>query len=549
MFDIETQNWVNVKAVGFYDGNNVYYFDTLLHFFKHIFQKRYRSHVIYAHNGGRFDFLPLVDVLTELKINYTLVNIGSRIAQITCFLPNKQKIVFRDSICLLPNTLKKLSEAFKVDHGKLDFDFQNEVFDLKNPKHKEYLYHDLLSLYQVLNKFFEIEKISQVGCKLTIASTALAIHRTTLKSQVRMTSDTIQRVARKSYFGGRTEIFKHEITNAKLYDFTSVYPYCMRNFKLPIEYAGLANDFSDFGFHKVSIFSPDLSVPVLPVRMCGKLIFPNGLITGWYFSEEIKTALMSGCKLVKFHTGLRFTEENDFFSEYVDFFYNLRQCNKGTALDYVAKLFLNGLYGKFSEREERRSLTTEIKEGVATEIFGSEENFNKYRLFIETKKVRSPHMLVHISSAITAYARIHLYNKILKNDETVAYCDTDSAFTKLEYPVTNILGDLKLENEVDYAFFRLPKTYIYLNKTDRIIKAKGFPSDFLKNITLDQFKNEDLKSEQLRILMLKSSIKRFNSAFNMDMLKKSIISAYDKRKTLECGIATRAWELKNGELR
>lgn len=538
VFDIETHKWTQLKAIGFYDGkNDPVYFTNFSDFLNHIFSKKYRNYAFYAHNGGRFDFLPLIDNLKDMELKYTMARISSRIAQITV-RKGHDTFKFKDSICLLPGRLKDLAESFEVLNLKLDFDFDKNVFDLNNPEHRKYLEHDLKSLYQILVKYFNTEKIRDVQVKLTVASTALSIHRTTLKRQVLTTSDKIQRYVGQSYYGGRTEIFKVEGNNLNVYDFNSVYPYCMLSKPIPVEYIGASHSLEDFGFHYVELFIPETYIPVLPVRYDGKLVFPTGYIKGIYFSEEIKCALMNGAKIIKYHGGKKFTAETDFFSEYVNFFYKMRKEYSGTALDYIAKLYMNGLYGKFGESDEK-TIITNSPQCNDYSIFGSRENFEKYGLYLEKIHKRSAHMLKHIASAVCSYGRIHLFENILKTDETISYIDTDSGFTNKNYNVGKELGQLKLERKVDYAYFRLPKTYLYSINGEQKIKAKGFPSEYLKGVTLDDFKNGTLSSSTERVMTFTSAVKRRNESFTLAELKKSLKSKYDKRVILDNGIDTR----------
>lgn len=558
MFDLETNSLgkrsgnVEVKIVGYYNGKKDLYFDTVSLFTDYLLSRSCRNYKIYAHNGGKFDFLPIVEELSKRKVPYHLTQIAGRLAQVKIITDNSNRVTLRDSICILPDKLKNLTKAFKVENQKGEIDFDKEEFDKNNPRHMSYLKDDLYGTYQVLAKFFNTEKVRDVRPKLTIASTALAVHRTTLKNPVRKSPNYIQNFVRQSYVGGRVEIFKHDGTALNSYDFNSLYPYCMRSFPVPVEYIGEAYDYETFGFHKITIFCPEgVKIPILPIKLNGKLIFPTGLITGIFFSEEIKLAISSGYKLIKYHYGEAFSREFDFFKEYVEFFYELRQKNKGGSLDYISKLFLNSLYGKFGQKEEFSSLQTiDFDSGQAGEIFGDEETFNKFGLIVAKTKKRVPHMLVHIASSITSHARIHLYRDGLSRyPDSIRYCDTDSLYTPENYPSSRELGALKFEDSYDYGYFRLPKTYALVKDGKLSIKCKGFPEKLLEKITLNDFKNSNLELSRIKVLGFRSAVKRFNSSFVETEFKKSLQSSYDKRKTLANGIDTRPWHLnKEGKL-
>lgn len=532
-------------ACGLYDGRDIFFYFKLSALLKQALSRKYSGFRFYAHNGGKFDFLPIIETLSAWKIPYAITQIAGRIAQLRVFYQG-HRYTFCDSICLLPQSLKKLSVAFEVDHQKQDFDFEKEVFDLNNPTHKSYLNSDLRGLFEILTKFFNTPMVRDVKPKLTLAATALAVHRTTLKASIRRSPLEIQNFVRSGYFGGRVEIFKHEGFNLNYYDVNSIYPYCMRNFPIPIEYIGESENYRQFGFHKVSVSVPhDIEIPILPVKVKDKLIFPTGVFTGTFFSEELKLAVSMGCKITKFWYGECFSKEFGFFDEYIDYFHKLKTENEGNALRFIAKLFLNGLYGKYGQRETMQFMQTmNFNSEIEGEVWGSEEIFNKFGLVVGEIKRRSPHMLCHIAAAITSYARGHLYRSALyPNRNSLYYCDTDAIPTQNRLETVSALGALKLEDTWDYAYFRLPKTYATIKEGKLKFKCKGFPEEYLKGLTMEQFKSESLASSRIKIMGFRSAIKKFNKSFVASEFKKSLVQVYDKRKTLPCGVNTRAWNL------
>ena len=71
VFDIETINWIEPYAVGFYDDNKDYTEfagkDCILQFIEHFLSRKYRGNVCYAHNGGKFDFSFILKELYNKK--------------------------------------------------------------------------------------------------------------------------------------------------------------------------------------------------------------------------------------------------------------------------------------------------------------------------------------------------------------------------------------------------------------------------------------------------------------------------------------------------
>lgn len=100
---------------------------------------------------------------------------------------------------------------------------------------------------------------------------------------------------------------------------------------------------------------------------------------------------------------------------------------------------------------------------------------------------------VQLSAAITACARIHMYQYISRPD--CYYTDTDSAVLGTPLPEAEVssieLGKLKLEHIVREAIFLAPKSYylgIENQKTEEeIIKHKGAAKD---KVTAKWFKKQ-----------------------------------------------------------
>ncbi|XP_051115591.1 DNA polymerase-like [Andrographis paniculata] len=89
---------------------------------------------------------------------------------------------------------------------------------------------------------------------------------------------------------------------------------------------------------------------------------------------------------------------------------------------------------------------------------------------------------VHISAAITAYARIHMYPFISRPD--CLYTDTDSVFLQNplpdEYISSTELGKFKLESTPRYCIFAAPKAYFEYNEDkDNVLKFKGAAKEYV----------------------------------------------------------------------
>ena len=112
---------------------------------------------------------------------------------------------------------------------------------------------------------------------------------------------------------------------------------------------------------------------------------------------------------------------------------------------------------------------------------------NKYGSRSFTKPQKYKGVSVAISSAVTAYGRIHiskLKQKVLSLNGSIYYSDTDSLITNVALPEEFIdnkeIGKLKLEHKVSKGYFISNKTYcLVLPDGESVIKTKGILSSSL----------------------------------------------------------------------
>ena len=221
--------------------------------------------------------MPTVFREGNVKWNKCL-NINRRYAVLEC-----KYYSFHDSFKLLPMSLKKASEQFNLEHGKLDLweevqkeypgQYKNVVdflsnCDVDNELYLKYLGYDVISLYELIEKLIDVSSIpleKLVKCPST-ASMSKYIFKHGYKGQpfyseeetktdydylisnkywlsdkpIKNTNVSWQEIelkCREAYYGGRTEVFTPKINetgkeiNAFYYDVNSLYPYaCKENF-------------------------------------------------------------------------------------------------------------------------------------------------------------------------------------------------------------------------------------------------------------------------------------------------------------------------------
>ena len=118
------------KPTSFYSTDYSSYEDMLKSAIKSIMRNKYNLHVVYAHNLSGFDGIFLLKLLAELGTIEPLMRDGKIININFRFQINKDKIgliKFRDSMLLLPDSLRNLGESFGVQKKSyFPFDFVND---------------------------------------------------------------------------------------------------------------------------------------------------------------------------------------------------------------------------------------------------------------------------------------------------------------------------------------------------------------------------------------------------------------------------------------
>ena len=480
-----------------------------------------KVNTVFVHNLGNFDGLFIYKFLASKYGNNNLKAILDDSNKFICISVkiSNIEIIFKDSLRIFPCSLEELSKIFSVQ-GKIgSYRSEFNSFNLFKDKSlmKEFIKYgcqDSKALHQALSSA-QISYFNNYGVDITsivsIPSLAFKIFRLNfLNKDIPILSGLHDSFLRKSYFGGATDIYSCYARNVHYYDVNSLYPYAMCK-PMPLNLIasyGTEERCKDinlntfFGFLHVEVECPSsLARPMLPYKLNGKTIFPRGIFSGVYFSEELKAVLPLGYKVLRIYAAREFSKD-DIFTSYVNNMYKLKMEAKG-AERWIAKMLLNSLYGLFGRRQELIDTITinrsELRIYLATNIVKTiipvsddkytilivkninhdlisqlnitfHTSFNEYQSVIKTN--------VAIASAVTAYARVHMIP--FKLDEGTIYTDTDSIFTTKSikpYLIGKGLGLMKDELEgliIKEAYFLGIKQYgfwYYDNNNSRIEKS------------------------------------------------------------------------------
>ncbi len=426
----------------------------------------------------------------------------------------------------------------------------NYYYDVKSETMK-YLNKDLSTLLEVMEEFSKIihnEFGVNITSSKTISGLSLKIYLSNFynrKFNIKEIKGGIEKEIRKAYYGGVVVLNKPGKIISKekpgyYYDFNSFYPSLMLK-SMPVGNPTLSSSKdldSYFGFCYAEIIPPaGLENYLIPFRdKNGKVNFPSNPFCGIYWSELLKSSREYGYK-IKVFGGYKFKKGDDIFTSFVNDIYMKRNEAKEEglfSLQYVFKLILNSLYGRFGMKDienkieivdtnEAEKILKKKNVSLYTELnnkslikYNTNMNINykilnlvkdetsqdKIDLLANVIKQRGNSSSIPIAAAITSYAHMELmkYKNIKSNK--LLYSDTDSLLMEKELDnnliSSNKLGKLKLEHIISEAYIIAPKLYLFIDDKGNIImrhkgvrKGKLSYDDF---VNLSEGKEIDIKN-------------------------------------------------------
>jgi hypothetical protein len=460
IFDIESENWIDFRALGLFDGQRFKVFRTAGEFLTFIDRKEYEGFRWYAHNGGKFDVLFLLDSIFRRKWEVKFIQRQGRIIALHV-TTGKCRFTIADSYALLPASLKALGEAFQTEHKKRDFDV-TRGFDITDPEAVKYLEHDCLCLYEVLTSFLSNDFIH--SAQYTIASQAMNTFRQDFfpSEMYRMNLIEEDIFRNEFYSGGRVEVFKGE-GDVNAYDVNSLYPYAML-YPMPCGMMKRTREYKKgkIGFYLIEYRStPDFYVSPLLIKRGGKNFYVQG--PGQYFlsSATIEFLRVEFGMRGKVIYGYVFDSREMIFQGYVETFYAMKLAdkkNKGPKYT-IAKLFLNSLYGKFGQMRWKDTVVS--LNSVGKQEYTTLDGLTEFGLVLVSSLSRSKFICPYIAAYVTELARLHHFKLMNQKPGAMFYCDTDSLYTSASYPTSDKIGGLSFEGRYR-GIFLAPKNYALL---------------------------------------------------------------------------------------
>jgi len=449
---------------GYYNGEEYHRFFSTEELVKFISGRR---EIIYAHNGGRFDFHFMLD---HVSVGKRIKIINGRIAEFKI-----GKATLRDSYLILPTALSA-SQKDVFDYTMLE----EKVRDQHMGEIEEYLRHDCEYLYQYVAEFFE-----HYPQKLTLAACAVDMFKQIQGVDMCHLTNREDKEFRKFYFGGRVQALQTGIVedDLKLYDINSAYPDAMTH-EHPwgrdiIEHPAWGSDpIEDEIFYKANV---DIVTPSLMVREKNTLTMPTGNgITVHAVGVELRAAIELGhAKLNRVEYAWEFLETIN-FGGYVDHFFKLKKKAKENGdrnAEIYAKLFLNSLYGKLATDITRfYNYKTAHYEAIPEGYIPVSDGIgDRLEIVIVQSEENASGRYYNVATAASITARVRAkLMRALAASEGPIYCDTDSILARNlpdEY-LGKELGQWDVEAVADKAAIAGKKLYA-LWKRGEVVKTSS----------------------------------------------------------------------------
>ena len=430
---------------------------------------------------------------------------------------NNHFIELRDSLKLLPFSVKEIGKSFKTKHQKLDMEYTGYRYAgcKITDDEKRYIANDVLVVKEALEQLFNDghDKLTIGSCCVAEYKNSLgaydyndlfpALDEFTLDKNIYGSSNADEYI-RHSYRGGwcylvkgKENIVRHNGVTA---DVNSLYPSMMHSqsgnyFPIGKPYFWVGNIIPNeaigenkyyFLRIKTRFYIKENMLPFIQIKgnhlykgteslTTSDVLDKNGNYNRYYKdingnikdTAQIMTITMTDYKLMLKHyelvdfeilDGCWFYSDIGIFDNYINHYAEIKM-NSKDAKRTEAKLFLNNLYGKLASSSNSSFKVAYVKD---------DDSIGFYIVRANNKKVGH----IATGSAITSYARNFTITAAQKNYYGVdkagfIYADTDSIHCDL--PADKIKGITvdpvkfccwKLESSWDTAIFTRQKTYI-----------------------------------------------------------------------------------------
>lgn len=399
-------------------------------------------------------------------------------------------ITIIDSYKIIPISVDAIPKAFGLNISKLSIDYgadRAEDHELTKEE-KEYVLTDVRIVARALRIMFD-----RGMNKITASSNAMASIKEMVgdghKYYYPVLELSVDKDCRKSYKGGWSFVnpkYKGLIVGEGLvFDVNSMYPYNMRDRELPvgvpIYYKG---KYVKDELYPLYIQSLECELKLKEHRYPSIQIKSTTIYNDCEYIEETKGPTLLTLTSVDLDLmfenydvynityigGYKFKSAIGVHSDYIDYWYKEKTGSRlegNSAYTYIAKLFLNGAYGKYGSNPIKKNKIP---------YYDEENDIVRYKLGGEEVLNDG---YVPLASFITSYSRDMIIRAANACGDRFLYADTDSLhILGTEPPPIDIdnerLGAFKLESTFSKAKYLRPKCYIEEGEVT-LKKCAGLP--------------------------------------------------------------------------
>lgn len=514
---VEVYLWCILKNEDIHTGNNI---ESFIEFIKN------KKYIIYFHNL-KFDFSYIQYYLIKNNIEYSILEKKGQIYSVKFF-----GVELRDSLNLMPITLKEIGELYCSKYKKTSIDYNVYAGHIATEEEITYCINDCKVLEEGLNNYlYGLENIiRESGCpedickkvrtKITNSGIAFEVFKymSNFDSLCPKTTFNEYELFKGAYKGGYVYSNNMGICeNIQMIDNNSMYPFIYSTIHLPfgkpIRITDL-KDLSKYNFYIIKVaIRYDLKDGYIPIigGSVGKYTSCHYKSTSDGEYEELTFAKLDFELIQEFYECdfdviwcFAFETKEKFFKKYADTFIEVKNKNKGIKRA-LAKVMLNSPYGKTAMNG-----VTEIKNYYISEDETIKSEIVGYSLDNEVFQY------LPIAIAITSGARYLLLTTAKDiGFENVLYMDTDSIKYKsksvpFEFD-SNTLGAWKDEGLCDLFKTIAPKKYVYWHDGILSYTCAGFG----KNILNKYMKHNENVSRETAI----EYMKKFDSGLQLECLQ------------------------------
>lgn len=431
---------------------------------------------------------------------------------------NAKKVVFRDSLKIIPLPVEAMAKSFGLDtlKGEINYKKRRPVGHQLTKKEIDYIVSDCKIVSQSLKAMFDLGLT-----KMTIASNAMNHYKELMGGNriFRMNYPilnfthldgagevkTVDEFFRKSYKGGYTYCQpKHQGKEIKqsgcTYDVNGLYSGVMMNdilpYGMPVYFKGeyVKNELYPLSIThiKCKFKLKKGYVPTIQLKNNSRFLGRETEYLSDSGTERVDLYLTNvDLERVKEHYiltrieyigGYMFKGKRGLFDDYINYWSNLKikaDIEGNMGLRQICKLMLNSLYGKFAcntVNDLKIPVSIDEVTSLKSKIDIKEQKPCGYWQDIELKDDRARELCyTAMASFITSGARRITISAIQENYDNFCYADTDSIHL-IGTKAVNItihpteLGSWKHESNWCYAKFIRAKTYMEEIEMKEIIK-------------------------------------------------------------------------------